>query len=359
MFKKILSNIRIFFFGLCFKPSNKKIIHLHKIRKGYAGEYVGLGVSSDLTTKYMKEFGFNVKSVGVIDDNKIDKVLHDERPHLLIIKAFWVRKEKLELLAIKYKKTKFIIVSHSKPTFLSTETNGFNRLMDIVDLSKKYDNIFLGSNNLDFTENLISLDEKVVYIPNIILPKPNNNKRKKDILRVGLFCAIRPMKNVMNQVIASISASNELNIHLELYVITNRVEMGGDVTLKNLRDLFNRLDSDKYKLIELDWMEWNSFNDKIKDMNIGLQSSFTETFNIVAVDFINNNIPVITSPSIEWSSEIFKTNPDNITEIRNKIKLLFLSDYYSQKGLDESYSNLIDYNIESLKYYNFLLVNQL
>lgn len=352
MFTKLIANLKFLLFKLCFKPTTKKIIHLYKIRKGYAGEYVGLGVSSELTNEYMKEFGFNTLSFGVVDDNKIDKILHDERPDFLIVKAFWIRKEKLELLAKKYKKTKFIVVSHSKPTFLGTETNGFNRLFEVIELSKKHNNIFVGSNNLDFVLNSGGLVDNMVYIPNIILPKINTNKRKveSDKIKIGLFCAIRPMKNILNQAIASISAANELNKKLELYVITNRVEMGGDVTLKNLRDLFKNLDSEQYKLIELDWMDWKGFNEKIKEMDLGLQSSFTETFNIVAVDFINNNIPVITSPSISWSSNVFKTNPDNIEMIKIKIKSLYLIEDLSEKGLNESYLGLINYNIQSLKH---------
>jgi hypothetical protein len=352
MFTKLIANLKLFLFKLCFKPTTKKIIHLYKIRKGYAGEYVGLGVSSELTNQYMKEFGFNSLSFGVVDDNKIDKILYDERPDFLIVKAFWIRKEKLELLAKKYKKTKFIVVSHSKPTFLGTETNGFNRLFEVIDLSKKYENIFVGSNNLDFVLNSNGLVNNIFYVPNIILPKLNNNKRQieSDKIKIGLFCAIRPMKNILNQVIASISAAEELNKKLELYVITNRVEMGGDVTLKNLKDLFKNLDSEQYKLIELDWMEWKDFNNKIKEIDLGLQSSFTETFNIVAVDFINNNIPVVTSPSIEWSSNIFKTNPDSIYNIKIKIKSFYLIQDLVEKGLNESYLGLINYNIESLKH---------
>jgi len=359
MINLIIANIKLFFFKLFFKPTDKKIIHIYKIRKGYAGEYVGLGVSSELTSQYMGEFGFNSKTFGVTDDNKIDKILHEQRPHFLIIKAFWVRKEKLELLAKKYKKTNFIVVSHSKPTFLATETNGFNRLFDAIELSKKYKNIFVASNNIDFVLNSGGIVENMLYIPNIILPKLNNNERVTDNskIKVGLFCAIRPMKNIMNQVIASISAANELNKKLELYVITNRVEMGGDVTLKNLRDLFNNLDKEKYQLIELEWMNWGEFNEVIKKMDIGLQSSFTETFNIVAVDFINNNIPVITSPSINWSSNVFKTNPDNIDEIKNLIKTLYLSDSIKECGLSESYRGLINYNIKSLTYLNNLFRN--
>jgi hypothetical protein len=303
MFIKLYADLKLSFFTEFFKPDkSKKMIHLFKVRKGYAGEYVGLGVSSDLTNQYLQEFGFNSKSFGVVDDNKIDKILHDERPDFLIIKAFWVRKDKIELLAKKYTKTKFIIVSHSKPTFLATENKGFERLFEVLELANRLDNVFLGLNNLDFYNNFEYLSRNVVYVPNIILPENfSNNKTKDDVIKIGLFCAIRPMKNILNSAVAAISAADMLGKKLELYVITNRVEMGGDITLKNLRELFVNLNPELFELIELGWMTHPEFNEQIRHMDIGLQVSFTETLNIVAIDFLNNNVPVITAPSINWS----------------------------------------------------------
>lgn len=357
MLLKKYAEFKLKVFKKFFIPNfDKKIVNVFKIRKGYAGEYVGLGVSSDLTNKFLNEFGFNSQSFGVVDDNKIDKILHDERPDFLIIKAFWVRKEKLELLANKYKKTKFIVVSHSKPTFLGTETKGFERLFEVVDVAKRCANVFLGVNNKDFFNNFLGITDKVLYVPNIILPVYNTTEKfKTDTIKVGLFCAIRPMKNIMNSALAAISFADELGKKLELHVITDRVEMGGDVTLKNLRNLFNKLDKTKYELIELDWMSHDEFNEAIAKMDIGLQVSLTETFNIVAVDFINNNVPVITSPSIVWSSKLLQANPDDITDIKHKLHKHYNNDLISDYAISKSHLNLINYNIDSAVEYERLI----
>jgi hypothetical protein len=357
MFIKLYADLKLSFFKEFFKPDkSKKMIHLFKVRKGYAGEYVGLGVSSDLTNQYLKELGFNSESFGVVDDNKIDKILHDERPDFLIIKAFWVRKDKIELLAKKYTKTKFIIVSHSKPTFLATENKGFERLFEVLELANRLDNVFLGLNNLDFFNNFEYLSRNVVYVPNIILPENwANYKPKDDVIKVGLFCAIRPMKNILNSAVAAISAADMLGKKLELYVITDRVEMGGDVTLKNLRELFVNLNPELFELIELGWMTHEQFNEQIRHMDIGLQVSFTETLNIVAIDFLNNNVPVITAPSINWSAKLAQANPDDIEDIKGKIILHYNNDLVSKLTQEVSYLNLINYNIEGAKQYRDIL----
>ena len=54
-------------------------------------------------------------------------------------------------------------------------------------------------------------------------------------------------------------------------------------------------------------------------MDIGLQVSFTETFNIVAADFVNNNVPVIVSEEITWVSDLYKAEPTESKSIIKKI----------------------------------------
>jgi len=54
-------------------------------------------------------------------------------------------------------------------------------------------------------------------------------------------------------------------------------------------------------------------------MDIGLQVSFSETFNIVAADLVNNNIPVVVSDEISWVSPLFYAKTTSSKSIVNKI----------------------------------------
>jgi hypothetical protein len=84
---------------------NAYFIHLYRYLRSQQSsgtyQYVGLNTSSDLTAKVLQDNGWKAKSVGAVDDNVVDKILFNERPSHLIIKAFWIREEKLELLAQK------------------------------------------------------------------------------------------------------------------------------------------------------------------------------------------------------------------------------------------------------------------
>lgn len=165
---------------------------------------------------------------------------------------------------------------------------------------------------------------------------------QKQIVSVACFGAIRPMKNHLIQAIAAIKFANEKDVTLRFHINGSRIENNGDPVLKNLRNLF--ANNPQHELVEHAWMTHDEFVKVIKSMDICLQISFSETFNIVTADAVNNNIPVVVSNEISWVSSMYKANSTSSTDILckmnfvwstrhfmlhfiNKIKLYF----YSQK----------------------------
>jgi hypothetical protein len=55
-------------------------------------------------------------------------------------------------------------------------------------------------------------------------------------------------------------------------------------------------------------------------MDMGLQVSFSETFNIVAADFVSQDIPIVASPEIEFVSSLFQAHPTNTLDIVSKLE---------------------------------------
>ena len=90
--------------------------------------------------------------------------------------------------------------------------------------------------------------------------------------------------------------------------------------LKNLEELFKY---SKHKLIEHGWKENNKFQKLIKNMDFGMQLSFTESFNIVTADFVNNNKLILVSDAINWMPNIFKTSTTNYFLVTMKIIMCY------------------------------------
>lgn len=308
------------------RSKHSYFIHMYKKIKNpdAPGGYVGLNISADLAAEALRQVGFKAESIGVVDDNDIDAVLFKERPSHLVLKAFWVRPEKLELLATRYPSCQFLVCCHSKPSFLAQETNGFLRLNEMIKVSKKFPNVRVAANNLETADSFANaFNDDVVFLPNV-LPDFQYPELVEildgDLIRIGLFCAIRPLKNILNQAMAAINYAHNYGKDLELHILIGRNEMGGDVTLKNLRDLFKNINSSRYALIEHQWMCYEDFLHLIQQMDFGLQVSFTESFNIVSYDFIKQGVPIIVSNAIDWMPKEFMAKADSIQEIEKTIK---------------------------------------
>ena len=97
------------------------------------------------------------------------------------------------------------------------------------------------------------------------------------------------------------------------------------------------------RLVVHGWYRHRAFLDAVNAMDVGMQVSFTETFNIVAADFAWNGVPVITSKEMSWMDTRFMVDdPSDPLEIA--AKLLFA--YEERFGMAHfgNFNNLRVYN---------------
>ena len=67
------------------------------------------------------------------------------------------------------------------------------------------------------------------------------------------------------------------------------------------------------------WQDHDKFLNIIKNIDIIIQISNSETFNIVAADAVKMNVPVIGSSEIPWLPKEYCANPNDIDNICNRI----------------------------------------
>lgn len=304
----------------------------------------------------------DAKYVTVIDNNQIDKEVNKFRPDIVVIEAFWVVPEKFDILKKLHPSVKWIVRNHSRSEFLSSEGSAFGWICEylkrgiIIGCNSKesyYDLKYI-SESLGISKNLI------LYLPNYypILPGQNiHSLSRRSVVELGCFGAIRPLKNHMNQAIAAIAFSNEIKRRVNLHINCTRIEGKGDNILKNLRNLFSN--EINCKLIEHQWVPHNEFLKIVSFMDIMLQVSLSESFNIIAADSISEGVPVIISKEINWlgnSSLISDIDSSSIKETLMKIwKRGYVSNNFSvfrqQIALDK-------FNKETIHYWKKLLVNR-
>lgn len=311
--------------------TEKKVLFILKKRQsshtGYASVSSGLLNSARFVSDMLNKNGIESNMVEVQDNNGIDKEVSKYRPTHVIIEALWVVPSKFEVLTKLHPNVQWIIRLHSDISFLANEGIAIEWIYEYL----KYDNVKISSNDWETNFNFELLTNKeFVYLPNYYpVGFFNTNKPKpitKKVLNVGCFGAVRPLKNQLIQAVAAIDYADTYGKKLWFHINTQRIEGRGEPVLKNLRELFKN--NPRHELIEHGWLTHNEFIDLVQRMDIGLQVSFSETFNIVSADFVNNNIPVVTSNEVDWVNPVYYANPSKVESIVTRMKrALFLSTF--------------------------------
>ncbi len=316
-----------------------KILFICKKRKTYGtGPYThivssGLLNSARFVNDMLVENGIDSTIIEVIDNNCIDREVKKHNPTHVIIEALWVVPEKFEILSKLHPKVKWIIRIHSEIPFIANE----GIAMDWIFKYLNYPNVTVSVNSLRALSELNAVTPKpMLFLPNYYPVKKNNYTRKSacidNIIDIGCFGAVRPLKNHLSQAIAAIRFANEKGKHMRFHINVTRIENNGDPVLKNLRKLFENSD---HELVEHKWLDHDRFLELISTMDMCLQVSFSETFNIVTADAVNMNVPVVVSPEITWISRLFKANPTNPLSILKKMKLTWFLKYFNIQWINK------------------------
>lgn len=299
--------------------NSQKILFILKKRQIYSGTFYsttssGLFNSANFVNEMLLENKIDSRIVEVLDNNEIDKYVTENDPDIVIIEAIWVVPDKFEILQKLHPKVKWVIRIHSELPFIANEGIAISWLKEYT----KYENVHIGSNSQYFIKSMTPFLGKIEYLPNyypISRPLKKDLKIKnKDVINFGLFGAIRPLKNALTQAVAAMLYADEKNKILNLHINSSRIEQDGENTLKNIRALF---DKTPHTLIEHKWLNHSDFITLVSKMDLGLQVSLSETYNIVTADFVNQEVPVITSEEITFVSNFSKVS---VTKDANEIK---------------------------------------
>lgn len=288
----------------------------------------GLRNSASFVVDMLNQNGTESKLVEVVDNNAIDREVKEYRPTHVIIEAFWVVPEKFEVLQRLHPYVKWIIRNHSEMPFLASDGVALDWTLKYL----TYRNVYIAPNSVKAYNDTCKIVEsaygrkhpirkRIIYLPNFYNIKQNVVTRTPigDTINVGCFGAIRPMKNHLVQAIAAISYAQKNNKKLKFHINVARIENQGNNVLKNLRGLFNNL-GDNYELVEHGWLQHDDFLKLIEGMDIGLQASLTESFNIVAADFVSRGIPIVVSNEIDWMPSHFYCRPTDSSDIERTME---------------------------------------
>lgn len=320
-----------------------RLLFVLKHREGYWGGYdlsSGLLNSVTFIVDMLNDLGIPAKIVQVPDNNSIWKEINAFKPTMTIIEAFWVVPEKFDTLMKMFPHMSWAVRNHSEIPFLQHEgismewVHGYlKRGIEIMNNSKRAVTALQAiAMSYGGHEHLISYAPNYYPItpyrngaflpshvpsPSLFNPRP---RPANDTIKVGCFGAIRPLKNQLQQAIAAIRYAYALGRKLEFHINATRVEGHGDTIIKNIRNLFKH--AHRATLVEHPWVDHKDFLKIVSKMDVCMQVSYSETFNIVSADAVSLMVPVVASREVSWLGPYAWADPNDNTSILNNMLAL-------------------------------------
>lgn len=277
----------------------------------------GLRNSVRYVAAMLRHIGIEAHYVTVVDNNSIDREVTLYNPTHVIIEALWVVPSKFAVLKSLHPTVKWNVRLHSEVPFLSQEGIAFEWIYGYLAAG-----VSVSANSLRMRGDLQTLTGKPIpYAPNFYPLYPlevNGTTPTPGVINIGCFGAIRPLKNQLAQAVAAIDFANLfVGTSLHFHINGNRVEGGGSPILRNLEALFAA--NPQHQLIQHEWLGVADFIALVQTMDLGMQVSFSETFNIVSADMVTANVPLVGSSEVTWLGANYQADPTNIGDMARKL----------------------------------------
>ena len=310
---------------------------------------VGLNVAGYTTAKYLRSKGINAQAFAVRHNIDVVQTIEKYRFTHVVISAPWLTLFDLKSLVTAFPDIKFAVLSHSNIGFLQADPNAIELFRKYAEFADTVDNFTVGGNNKPFVEWFKSVyNENCILLPNLY-PVQRRLAKVWDgtYLKIGAFGAIRPEKNFMTAAAAAMVIHSLLKVPMELHMST-----GGDgcksTTLPAIEEMVK--DVEGVKLVRHEWQHWDSFIQLIAEMDLLIQISYTESFNMITADGISVGVPSVVSEVIRWCPDDWKADTDDVIDVAN-VGMQLLGFPTGTEGSDA----LIQHNKTSVLYWKAFL----
>lgn len=269
------------------------------------------------------------KIINCVGERDLIAEIEKFKPDVVVVQALWFNPAMLEGLS-KFSNTKFICHIHSNIPFLALESEAMHYLCAY----KKHDwDIVI--NSVEGANYFRTVFGEGIYLPNVYSkPICLRSITEKEDLHIGCFGAIRPMKNHLSQAIAAIEFAKQKGKPLFFHINNLRIEAMGNGVYHNLMHLFLN-QPEEFQLVHDGWIEPAEFPSHLMSMDLCMQLSMTETFNIVTADAISVGSPVVVSKDIDWvdSEAICKTN--KLGDILEVMETAYLNEVLAARNAEK------------------------
>lgn len=235
----------------------------------------------------------------------VRKILETRSPKILINRSFCVGWDVIEKLAAEYPQTQFVTVNHSSQAHLLTHAHWLRSQSEFLRLAIERPNCWLASPDERVPLREATGCERAIWLPNLVeLPPFTVTRNRPKAPVVSLVGRRDIVKNFPTQILAAGIVNRRKP--LKLLIVTK----GGGDDFSRLAEQCG-VDADVFQ-----WDQQRNYLALIgQRADVGLQASFSESFNYVALDHLSLGIPVIGSPAIRYLPREWQASPDDPASI--------------------------------------------
>ncbi len=220
----------------------------------------------------------------------------------IVIAAPWIDTADIQKLVYAYRDITFVVICHSDVGFLQADPGAIQRLKEQAGLINSTHNFYLAGNNERFVEwARAAITPRFLLLPNLYdvetFHSPYRRPHSHHMIRVGCYGAVRPLKNHITAAAAALQIAQTLKIHVEFHLSSGREEGATSSLMAPIREM---LSGNRTTLVLDNWRPWPQFRHLVAQMDLLIQPSYTESFNIVTADGIAEGVPSVVSESIDW-----------------------------------------------------------
>jgi hypothetical protein len=308
--------------------------------------HIGLGVAAMNNQKVLRALGLKVDVEPCITVADIQSSLAKNARTHVIISALWIATNDLQALAHRYSDTYFAVNCHSNVGFLQADANGMKLFREAINLEIGTHNFHVSGNSQKFAawvQACFGVD--CAYLPNCYYLDSHapvehvHAAAPGQPLRIGVFGATRPLKNMLTSAGAALELARQLQRPLELWISSGRLEGGGQTILGAIENLLAGLPGVTLHLNA--WSAWPDFRRLVGAMHLLLQPSYTESFNMVTADGIAMGVPSVVSDAIDWVPAYWQAPSDNAELIAETAMRVL----HHKNAAKDGYTALVKHNI--------------
>jgi hypothetical protein len=273
-------------------PLTLFVIKKYQANSGYNQGSNSLKIATQFIVDMLLQEGHKAALAEADNQNFIGNLIDQYVPSIVILEALWVTPAAMAALMFQYPKVRFVIRINSEVPFLASEGIGVEWIDAFMRLK-----VAVAFNSNQAKEDFDILGDSI-YLPNYYpMRRLRHQIAPGPVVNIGCFGAMRPLKNQVEQAFAAAAyakcARKPLRFHM------NDAADCQDVKAIR-RSVKAIIEGTGNELVLHPWLDHEDFLDLIASMDICLQVSLSESFDITAADAVSMGVPLVGSSAIRW-----------------------------------------------------------